>query len=63
LNWAGEFKVVEVSHEFYVSPLKHVVVVAVEAPTPVAGKLIGRKKNACASVGDNESAGHLCQLV
>jgi hypothetical protein len=31
---AGKFKVVEVSHEFYGSPLKHVVVVAVEKPQP-----------------------------
>jgi len=28
----GKFKVVEVSHEFFGSPLKHVVVVAVEKP-------------------------------
>ena len=32
----GKFKVVEVSHKFSVSPLKHVVVVTVEKPQPTA---------------------------
>lgn len=32
----GKFKVVEVSHQFSVSPLKHVVVVTVEKPQPTA---------------------------
>jgi hypothetical protein len=35
---AGKFKVVEVSHEFYGSPLKHVVVVAVEKPQPTVAE-------------------------
>lgn len=34
----GEFKVVEVSHKFSVSPLKHVVVVTVEKLQPTAIK-------------------------
>ena len=34
----GTFKVVEVSHEFSGSPLKHVVVVAVEKPQPTAAE-------------------------
>jgi hypothetical protein len=35
---AGKFKVVEVSHEFSGSPLKHVVVVAVEKPQPTVAE-------------------------
>ena len=34
----GTFKVVEVSHEFSGSPLKHVVVVAVEKPQPTVAE-------------------------
>jgi Na+-translocating ferredoxin:NAD+ oxidoreductase RnfG subunit len=34
----GKFKVVEVSHEFSGSPLKHVVVVAVEKPQPTVAE-------------------------
>lgn len=34
----GTFKVVEVSHEFSGSPLKHVVVVAVEKPQPTVAQ-------------------------
>ena len=34
----GTFKVIEVSHEFSGSPLKHVVVVAVEKPQPTAAE-------------------------
>lgn len=34
----GKFKVVEVSHEFAGSPLKHVVVVAVEKPQPTVAE-------------------------
>ena len=34
----GTFKVVEVSHEFSGSPLKHVVVIAVEKPQPAVAE-------------------------
>ena len=34
----GKFKVVEVSHQFSVSPLKHVVVVTVEKHQPTAAQ-------------------------
>ena len=34
----GKFKVVEVSHQFSVSPLKHVVVVTIEKHQPTAAQ-------------------------
>jgi hypothetical protein len=34
----GKFKVVEVSHRFFGSPLKHVVVVTVEKPQPTVAQ-------------------------
>lgn len=56
----GKFRVVEVSHRFSGSSLKHVVVVTVEKPQPTVVDLHSLEDNRpCASLSDEEPAGDL----